>query len=46
MVDNRVPSQQANPILANAYPHPALHQLRAQVRRVASLTVPLIIVIV
>ncbi|KAN0131302.1 hypothetical protein V8E53_010882 [Lactarius tabidus] len=30
MADHQVPSQQANPILANTYPHPALHQLQGQ----------------
>ncbi|KAN0131811.1 hypothetical protein V8E53_010339, partial [Lactarius tabidus] len=30
MADHRVTSQQADPILANAYPHPAPHQLQGQ----------------
>jgi hypothetical protein len=45
MADHRFPSQQVNPspVLANVYPHPALHQLQGQVRRVAFLTVSPII---
>ena len=38
MGDHRVPSQQANPISANPYPHPALHRLQGQVRRLGRLT--------
>ena len=44
MADHRVPSQQANPISANAYPHPAFNQLQGQVRRFALLTVQLIVI--
>ena len=39
MADHRIPSQQANPILENAHPHPALHQVQGQVRHVVILTV-------
>ncbi|KAN0131300.1 hypothetical protein V8E53_010880 [Lactarius tabidus] len=35
MADHRVPSQQANPISANAYPHPALNQFQGQNPHVA-----------
>ncbi|KAN0131298.1 hypothetical protein V8E53_010878 [Lactarius tabidus] len=35
MANHQVPSQQANPISANAYPHPALHQLQGQDPHVA-----------
>ena len=43
MADHRVSSQQANPISANAYPHPAFNQLQDQVR-FALLTIQLIII--
>jgi hypothetical protein len=44
MADHRVPSQQANAILEHIYPRPDLHQLQVQVRRVASLTAPFLVV--
>ena len=45
MADHRVPFQHANPLSANAYPHPALNQLQGQVRRVMFLTVVSFIVV-
>ena len=39
MAEHRVPSQQANPILADAHPHPALHQVQGHLRHVAFLIV-------
>src|SRR6266702_281958 len=44
MADHRVPSQQANHISANTFPHPAFHP-HGHVQRVAFLAVSLTIVV-
>jgi hypothetical protein len=44
MADHWVPSQQANPTLANTYPQPVVHQLyEGPVQHVAFLTVLLVV---